>query len=118
MDRQSTASFLSAVWPACRDCQRETARSASPSSMPRLIGKRSLRVTRRASPISDESERAVALATQVREGKAPRPPKDSRTRGNYPGPLNDGFGKIIRFCGGAGSRTHVKGPNRNEARRG
>jgi len=86
--------------------------------MPRLIGKRSLRVTRRASPISDESERAVALATQVREGKAPRPPKDSRTRGNYPGPLNDGFGKIIRFCGGAGSRTHVKGPNRNEARRG
>jgi hypothetical protein len=24
----------------------------------------------------------------------------------------------LKLCGGAGSRTHVKGPNRNEARRG
>jgi hypothetical protein len=28
-----------------------------------------------------------------------------RPRAFYPGALSDGFGKIIMFCGGAGSRT-------------
>jgi hypothetical protein len=32
----------------------------------------------------------------------------SRTVAYYPGPLTDRFGKIIRFCGGAGSRTRVR----------
>jgi len=41
-----------------------------------------------------------------------------RTRVDHPGPPNDRLGNIIRFCGGAGSRTHVMGPNRNERRRG
>jgi len=31
-----------------------------------------------------------------------------RTRANYPGPPTDALGKIIRFCGGAGSRTWVR----------
>jgi hypothetical protein len=38
--------------------------------------------------------------------------------GKLPGTVTDAFGKVIRFCGGAGSRTLVKGPNRNETRRG
>jgi hypothetical protein len=38
--------------------------------------------------------------------------------GKDPGAVSDALGKIITFCGGAGSRTLVKGPNRNERRRG
>ena len=39
-------------------------------------------------------------------------------RERYPGPPTDRLGRIIGFCGGARSRTHVKGPSRNERRRG
>ena len=67
---------------------------------------------------SDDREGAVAPTDGGVKARQPGRRKSARTRAFYPGPLNDGFGKIIRESGGAGSRTHVMGPNRNERRRG
>jgi hypothetical protein len=51
---------------------------------------------------------AVAPTDGGVKARQPGRRKSARTRAFYPGPLSDAFGKIIRFCGGAGSRTRVR----------